>query len=79
MLARAPAGLLMEVSVMNHAVISPTLRDAFKLADGIDAAGWHARIVNARGHIGVIIHAPTNVVNSVCRRVGFEPGRAIGA
>lgn len=62
---------------MRHQVLSPTLRDAVRLSNAIGGEGWHARIISANGHIGVIIHAPTAVVNAACRRVGFEPGRTL--
>jgi hypothetical protein len=64
---------------MRHAVLSPTRRLAERLTDAIIAEGWHARIITNRRHVGVIIHAPTAVVNIACRRVGFEPGRTLGA
>lgn len=62
---------------MKHSVLAPTLSDAVRLTNAIEAAGHHARIINTHGFVGVIIHAPTHVVNNACRRVSFEPGRTL--
>jgi hypothetical protein len=65
---------------MRHAVLSPTYTDALRLTFAVQQEGWYARIVGARGgHVGVIIHAPLAVLNQACHRVGFEPGRTLGA
>lgn len=64
---------------MKHSVLAPTLTDALRLTGAIQAEGHDARVIHTHGFIGVIIHAPAAVVNNACRRVGFEPGRTLGA
>lgn len=65
---------------MRHAVLAPSHLDALRLTHAIESEGWYARIIGARGgHIGVIIQAPHAVVVQACNRVGFTPGRTLGA
>jgi hypothetical protein len=59
---------------MRHAFIAQTHRDALRLAQAVDAEGWHARITRAGRHTAVIIHAPAAVVAVATRRARFSPG-----
>jgi hypothetical protein len=63
---------------MKHTVLAPDWHSALQLQHAIQRHGFDARALTRGNHNVVLVHAPSDVLATACKRVSFVPGERKG-